>query len=228
VSELASEPSAPSEPSALSGFAGFGEGAVDFYDGLEADNSKAYWTDHRGVYENDVKAPMLALLAACEAEFGPGKMFRPYRDVRFSADKSPYKSHCGATAGRFYVQLGSDGLMAAGGYYMMAPDQVARFRTAVDDERRGGDLAKRVAAVEADGLRIGGEQLKTRPRGVGPEHPRLDLIRRKGLYGYRAHPPDDVLHEAGTLARVVATWRSVRPLLDWFDDHVGPSEQPRR
>src|SRR5207344_2960996 len=107
---------------------------------------------------------------------------------------------------------------------MMAPDQVARYRTAVDDERRGGDLAKRVAAVEADGLTISGEQLKTRPRGVDPGHPRLDLIRRKGLYGYRAHPPDDVLHEAGTLARVIATWRSVRPLLEWLDDHVGPSE----
>jgi uncharacterized protein (DUF2461 family) len=97
------------------GFSGFGEGAVEFYDGLEVDNSKAYWTDQRAVYENDVKAPMLALLSACEAEFGPGKIFRPYRDVRFSADKTPYKSHCGATAGPFYVQLGADGLMAAAG-----------------------------------------------------------------------------------------------------------------
>jgi len=212
----------------MTGFAGFGEGAVDFYDGLEADNSKAYWTDHRGVYENDVKAPMLALLAACEAEFGPGKIFRPYRDVRFSNDKTPYKTHCGATAGPYYVHLGPDGLMAAGGYYMMAPDQVARFRTAVDDERRGGDLAKRVAAVEAEGLTVSGGQLKTRPRGVDPGHPRLELIRRKGLYAYRSFPPDDALHEAGALTRVVAAWRCVRPLVEWLDEHVGPSEQPRR
>jgi uncharacterized protein (TIGR02453 family) len=210
------------------GFVGFGEGAVEFYDGLEVDNSKAYWTDQRAVYENDVKAPMLALLGVCEAEFGPGKIFRPYRDVRFSADKTPYKSHCGATAGPFYVQLGADGLMAAGGYYMMAPDQVARFRVAVDDDRRGTDLQKRIAAAEADGIEIGGEQLKTRPRGVDPNHPRLELLRHKGLYGHRGWAPDDVLHEAGALDRVVATWRSVRPLVEWFDDHVGPSEQPRR
>ncbi len=210
------------------GFSGFGEGAVEFYDGLEVDNSKAYWTDQRAVYENDVKAPMLALLSACEAEFGPGKIFRPYRDVRFSADKTPYKSHCGATAGPFYVQLGADGLMAAGGYYMMAPDQVARFRVAVDDDRRGTDLQKRIAAAEADGIEIGGEQLKTRPRGVDPGHPRLELLRHKGLYGHRGWAPDDVLHEAGALERVMATWRSVRPLVEWFDDHVGPSEQPRR
>ena len=210
-------------------FVGFGEGAVEFYDGLEIDNSKAFWTDQRTIYENDVKAPMLALLAACEAEFGPGKIFRPYRDVRFSPDKTPYKTHCGATAGPFYVQLGAEGLMAAGGYYWMAPDQVARFRVAVDDDRRGSDLQKRIAAVEADGIEVGGEQLKTRPRGVDPGHPRLDLLRHKGLYGHRSWPPDDVvLHESGALRRVVTTWRSVRPLVEWLDDHVGPSEQLRR
>ena len=126
------------------------------------------------------------------------------------------------------MHLGPDGLMAAGGYYMMAPDQVARFRTAVDDDRRGDDLVKRLAAVEAEGVTIAGEQLKTRPRGVDPEHPRLDLMRRKGLYGHRGWEPDDVLHEAAALDRVVATWRVVRPLVEWLDDHVGPSEQPRR
>jgi uncharacterized protein (TIGR02453 family) len=209
-------------------FVGFGEGAVEFYDGLEVDNSKAYWTDQRATYENDVKAPMLALLAACEAEFGTAKVFRPYRDVRFSADKTPYKTHCGATAGPFYIQLGADGLLAAGGYYMMAPDQVARFRVAVDDDRRGADLQKRIAAIEADGIEVAGERLKTRPRGVDPEHPRLDLLRHKGLYGHRSWPPDDVLHEAGALVRVVATWRSVRPLVEWLDDHVGPTELARR
>jgi uncharacterized protein (TIGR02453 family) len=209
-------------------FSGFGEGAVEFYDGLEVDNTKAYWTDQREIYETHVRAPMQALLAALEAEFGPGKIFRPYRDVRFSNDKTPYKSHCGATAGPYYLQVGADGLMAAAGYYQMASDQVARFRTAVDDERRGSDLEKRLAAVRADGITVGGEQLKTRPRGVDPEHPRLELLRHKGLYGWRRWPPDDTLHEAGTLARVAGTWRSLQPLIEWLADHVGPSDQPRR
>jgi uncharacterized protein (TIGR02453 family) len=207
-------------------FTGFGEGVVEFYDGLIADNSKAYWTDQRAVYEADVRAPMQALLADLEPEFGPGKIFRPYRDVRFSRDKTPYKTHCGATAGPFYVQVGADGLLVAGGYYQMASDQVARFRAAVDDERRGSDLEKRLAAL--DGPTAAGETLKTRPRGYDPDHPRIDLLRHKGLYAWRAWEPDDVLHEPGTLDRVAATWRMLRPLTEWLADHVGPSEQPRR
>jgi uncharacterized protein (TIGR02453 family) len=209
-------------------FTGFGEGAVEFYDGLMVDNSKAYWSDNREVYEGDVRAPMQALLAELEPEFGPGKIFRPYRDVRFAADKRPYKTHCGATAGPFYVQIGADGLMAAGGYYQMASDQVARFRAAVDDERRGTDLEKLLDVLRADGLTVAGEKLRTRPRGVDPDHPRIDLLRHKALYGHRSWPPDDVLHEAGAVERVAKAWRALRPLSEWLADHVGSSDLPRR
>jgi uncharacterized protein (TIGR02453 family) len=209
-------------------FTGFGEGAVEFYDGLIVDNSKAYWSDNREVYESDVRAPMQALLADLEPEFGPGKIFRPYRDVRFAADKRPYKTHCGATAGPFYVQIGAEGLMAAGGYYQMASDQVTRFRTAVDDERRGTELEKLLEVLRAGGLTVAGEKLKTRPRGVDPDHPRIDLLRHKALYAHGSWPPDDVLHEAGAVERVVTAWRALRPLSEWLADHVGSSDLPRR
>jgi len=209
-------------------FAGFGDDAVEFYDGLLADNSKAYWSDRKEVYEGQIRAPMQALLAALEPEFGAGKIFRPYRDVRFAKDKSPYKTACGATAGPYYVQLSAEGLLAAGGYYRMGSDQVARFRAAVDDERRGKDLAARLAALEAAGLDIAGERLKSRPRGFDAEHPRLDLLRHKGLYAWRSWPPDDVLHGPSTLDRVAKTWRTLGPLQEWLADHVGPSEQPPR
>lgn len=206
-------------------FTGFGEDAVEFYDGLLADNSKAYWTDRKAMWEKHVRDPMEALLADLEPEFGPGKIFRPYRDVRFAKDKSPYKTACGATAGAFYVQVSAEGLMAAGGYYQMSPDQVARFRTAVDDDRRGEDLAARLAALEKAGLTIAGERLKSRPRRFDADHPRLDLLRYKSLYAWRRWPPDDVLHEPGARDRVVATWRTLRPLQEWLADHVGPAEQ---
>ena len=210
------------------GFDGFGEYAVEFYDGLLADNSKAYWTDNRATYDGDVRAPMVALLAALEPEFGAGKVFRPYRDVRFSADKTPYKTHCGGHAPGGYVQVGPDGLMAAGGYYVLARDQIARYRAAVDDDRRGSDLQRRIALVEGSGMVVLGDVMKTRPRGVDPDHPRIDLLRHRSIYAAREWPPDDVLHERGCLDRVVGAWRAVRPLVEWLDDHVGPSDLPRR
>jgi uncharacterized protein (DUF2461 family) len=72
-------------------FKGWPERALEFYEGLEADNSKAYWLDHNDVYERDVKAPKEALLAELSKEFGDTRQFRPYRDVRFSRDKSPFR-----------------------------------------------------------------------------------------------------------------------------------------
>ncbi|MGH3611672.1 MAG: DUF2461 domain-containing protein [Pseudonocardia sp.] len=209
-------------------FTGFGEDAVEFYDGLLADNSKAYWTDRKDIYEGHVYGPMHALLAELEMEFGSGKIFRPYRDVRFSKDKSPYKTACGATAGQFYVQISADGLFVAAGYHQMTSDQVARFRAAVDDDRRGGDLAARLEALEVAGLTVDGDRLKSRPRGVDPGHLRLELLRFRSLYAWRRWPPDDVLHEPTALDRVAATWRVLRPLEEWLSDHVGPGEQARR
>lgn len=210
------------------GFAGFGERLVDFYDGLIADNSKAYWTDNRSVYEQHVRAPMEALLAQLQPEFGPGKIFRPYRDVRFSADKTPYKTHCGATVGGYYVQAGADGIMAAGGYYQMASDQVQRFRVAVDEERRGEDLRRRLDVLTEAGLIVAGNRLATRPRGVDPDHPRLDLLRYRSLYAWRSWPGEEPMLRPDLVERIADSWRTVAPLIEWLTDHVGPSDQPRR
>ena len=71
--------------------------ALEFCEGLEADNSKAYRTAHKDVYETVVLSPMKAIPAELAPEFGDGKVFRPDRDVRFSTDKSPYKTHIGAS-----------------------------------------------------------------------------------------------------------------------------------
>ncbi|HEY2205098.1 MAG TPA: DUF2461 domain-containing protein [Pseudonocardia sp.] len=210
------------------GFAGFGEGLVDFYDGLVADNSKAYWTDHRAVYEEHVREPMRALLAALEPEFGEGKIFRPYRDVRFSADKTPYKTHCGGYLDGYYVQADAEGLMIAGGYYRMAGDQVRRYRIAVDEERRGEDLRRRVDALAGAGMTVAGDLLATRPRGTDPGHPRLELLRHRSLYAWRRWTGEDELLSPELPELVAARWRELTPLLEWLTDHVGPTEEPRR
>lgn len=206
-------------------FDGFGEHVVDFYEGLAADNSKAYWGDHKAVYDDQIHAPMLALLAELEPEFGTGKIFRPYRDVRFSRDKSPYKTHCGAVidapGAAFYTQVGADGLLIAGGAYRWSSDQIIRYRMAVDAEPSGADLRRLLAAVS--GMQCGGDTLRSRPRGVAADHPRLDLLRHRALYLWRSWPPDEVLHQRTCLDRVRQGWRSTRPLAQWLARHVGAS-----
>ncbi|MBW4720036.1 DUF2461 domain-containing protein [Saccharothrix obliqua] len=211
-------------------FTGFGEYAIDFYDGLEADNSKAYWEDHKHLYLSDVRAPMEALLAALEPEFGRGKVFRPYRDVRFSKDKRPYKDHCGGVVelgrggGAHYVQVGPEGLFVGGGSFAMASDQLARYRESVADDLRGRALVALLDELTDAGWEVRGDQLKRAPRGFDPDHPRIDLLKRKRLYVARVWPPDDVLHEPSCLDRVRDAWHAVNPLVDWCADHVGLSE----
>src|SRR5579862_8806923 len=114
-------------------FQGWPTEAIDFYDGLEEDNSKAYWHAHKESYESSVRAPMDELLTELAPEFGEGRVFRPNRDTRFSADKSPYKTSIAATlAGGGYVQLSAAGLGVGNGLYRPASDQLERYRQAID------------------------------------------------------------------------------------------------
>ncbi|WP_424185678.1 DUF2461 domain-containing protein [Actinokineospora sp. G85] len=221
----------------MTGFTGFGEYAIDFYDGLAADNSKTFWDANKATYDTDVKAPMVALLGALAPEFadsGEPRVFRPYRDVRFGKDKRPYKTHCGAVVergrggGAYYVEVGTAGLRVGGGCFHLQSDQIARYRTAVAEDVHGQALEKIVAKLAKAGWEIKGDRLKTAPRGTDREHPRIELLKHRSLYAMFAWPPDDTLHEPGCLDRVRKAWRALRAFNDWARDHVGTSELPRR
>jgi uncharacterized protein (TIGR02453 family) len=207
---------------------GFPEEALVFYEGLEADNTKAYWTDHKAVYERAVREPLDALLAELAPEFGTAKVFRPYRDVRFSKDKTPYKTAAAAVVegdGSLYLQLGADGLYVGGGYWHTETDQVQRLRAAVDDDRSG-----RALQAVLDGLagwEVMGERLKRVPKPYAPDHPRADLLVHKTLAAGLRFEPAEWLHTAECGERVAAAWRQVQPLNAWLAQHVGPTRQER-
>jgi uncharacterized protein (TIGR02453 family) len=208
-------------------FRGWPHEALDFYEGLEADNSKTYWTAHKSAYDVKVHAPMVELLAELEPEFGAGKIFRPYRDVRFSADKSPYKTAIGATLERGgYIQLSAKGLAAGSGRYLMAPDQLDRYRRAVADDDSGERLRRVVAALERQKIGVmGHEVLKTVPRGYPRDHPRADLLRNKGLIAWKEWTAGAWLGKATAKTRVVEFLRASRPLGAWLDAHVGTGSE---
>ncbi|MDL9978820.1 DUF2461 domain-containing protein [Microbacterium candidum] len=209
-----------------SGFAGWPQAALDFYAGLEVDNSKAYWTAHRAVYDEQVLAPMQALLADLEPEFGEGRIFRPYRDVRFSSDKSPYKTAIGAMLGKGgYVRLASDGLAIGAGAHMMTTEQLARYRAAVADPAIGDDLESAIADLAAHDIGVVvEEQLKTLPRGFGPDAAHQELLRNKDIAAWKAFPIEPWLHSADAADHVAEALRATRPLTDWLAAHVGGHE----
>jgi uncharacterized protein (TIGR02453 family) len=212
-------------------FRGWSDAALDFYQRLEADNSRSFWTANKDVYESEVRAPFEALSDLVTDEFGPLKIFRPHRDVRFSKDKTPYKTRCyAATEGEageaYYVELSTRGLVAAAGYWMMANDQLARYRAAVDDDRAGGELVAVVADLRRRKLGIEGHQLKTAPRGWPRDHPRIELLRHKSLAVVRSFEPAAWLATRTAARRITDTWRAARALNEWLGREVGPSTEP--
>jgi len=213
------------------GFTGFPAEAVTFYEGLGADNSRAYWQANKDVYTRSVRGPMDSLVEEL-AEFGPFHIFRPNRDVRFAKDKTPYKDHVaaygeGEGGTGYYVHFSATGMFAGSGYYHMAADQLERFRTAVDDDVAGSRIDSIVASLTQQGMRATAmNELKTAPRGYPKDHPRIELLRRKGLVVSREWPLAKWMQTKAVVGRVRDVWTTAAPLNEWLDTHVGPSTLP--
>jgi uncharacterized protein (TIGR02453 family) len=192
-----------------------------FFLGLKANNSKPYFDSHRALYEKDVKAPMVALLAELEPEFGPARLSRPNRDIRFSADKSPYKTNIYASAaGGGYVALDATGLVAAGGRYVMEAQHLARFREAVAASRSGVKLFAIGEALRAKGYEIGGQELKRVPSPYPQDHLRGDLLRHKKLIYWRRWEVGPWIATPRVLERVAQAWRDGADLNVWLTTNL--------
>lgn len=213
----------------MSGFTGFPAEAFEFYEALADHNTRPWWQEHKAEYERAVKAPMLALLAELADEFGEGKLFRPYQDTRFSKDKRPIKDHQGGVVATedamgYYVQVSASGLMVAGGWYDAQGQQLARFRDAAAGPA-GAELARMLGPLRRR-FTVEGNELATRPRGIDPDHPRIELLRMRRVTVARTYPVGPELGTRTALTRVRADWRAMRPLIEWLADYVGPATDP--
>jgi uncharacterized protein (TIGR02453 family) len=208
------------------GFTGFTEAALDFYDDLEIDNTKSYWEAHKDVYLTSVRAPMSALTDALEPDFGPAKVFRPFRDVRFAKDKTPYKTNQGAFVGAgpacgWYVEIAARGVRTGAGFYDASASDLGRIRAAIADETKGKHLQKILAKLERAGFEVGGDRLKTSPRGYAADHPRIELLRHRSLTVMRDYGFEPIIHTPELLDAVRADWKAARPLVDWVSARLG-------
>jgi uncharacterized protein (TIGR02453 family) len=216
-------------------FTGFSARVREFFSGLEADNSREYFEAHRAFFTECVRDQMLALLDELAEPFGASevKLFRQNRVIRFSPDKSPYKTNTyGILRGSplaaqgLYASISARGLVAGSGYHVMARDQLERYREAVDDDRHGTELRDLADQATRDGLELWGDSLATAPRGYPKDHPRIELLRRRSLaLGAVRECPSGISRE-DALDFVAGVWRSAAPVTGWLDAHVGPTREP--
>ena len=218
----------------MTDFEGFRPQVREWFKGLEADNSREYFSASRDFFEASIRAQMEALLAELSREFGGEvKMFRQNRDVRFSADKSPYKTNTygvvygsAIAAQGLYASISARGLVAGSGYHMMTRDQLDRYREQVDDSKHGPQLTKLVAKAEKAGLELWGDSLATAPRGYPKDHERIELLRRKGLSLGATLKFGRGISRTDGLRFVAKTWRAAAPVTGWLDEHVGATTMP--
>lgn len=208
-------------------FEGIPAGAFAFYAELEDNNNREWWLEHKDSYTSLIREPLTALLAELEPRFGPAKIFRPNRDVRFSPDKSPYKTAQGAFASAqegvgFYLQVSADGLLVGGGYHSHTPAQLARFRNAVDASGTGEALRHIVDGVAAAGFAVEGEKLKTVPRGYDRAHPRAELLKHKSLSAGTELGQPEWVSTPAAVQEIAKLWDQLRPLVDWVGRHAAP------
>ena len=191
-------------------FPGFADPSMRFFHELDAHQDRAWFLEHKSEYEEQWARPLAGLLAQVAPRierFYKGlplrdpKVFRLQRDVRFSLDKSPYKTHVsGLLALRggsetveapaaLYVQLGTESFVGAGVYFM-PPPLLKAWRETLLDSRRGAAMARAVDGLTDRGYTVSSmDSLKTAPRGVEPNHPRIALLKHKGLaLGFPAIP----------------------------------------
>jgi uncharacterized protein (TIGR02453 family) len=208
-------------------FEGIPDAAFRFYSDLEQNNNREWWLEHKAIYDAAVKGPLSQLLAELEPYFGAAKLFRPNRDIRFSLDKSPYKTAQGAFASTaegvgYYLQVSADGLLIGGGCHTHTPAQLARFRSAVDAESSGQELQEIVHAVGAAGFEVEGESFKTVPRGFDKEHPRAELLKHKSLTAGMDLGQPGWLSGPEAIDEVARRWNELRPLVEWIGRYAAP------
>jgi uncharacterized protein (TIGR02453 family) len=203
-------------------FTGFPQEALGFFRGLAANNNRQWFQAHRDVYERACRGPMVDLMAELEPRLGPSRISRINRDIRFSGDKSPYKTHIAAGVGGYYVNLSRAGLYVGTGIYKPEPAMLARLRSAIDRDASGRKLQKIVTSLRRKGYQVDThERLRTAPKGYSMDHPRIELLRMKDMFAGRKFAPGPWISTRTAFDRVRRVMSDVKPFRDWIQGHVG-------
>lgn len=189
-------------------FQGFSREALKFFAGLEKNNTREWFEEHKRTYLDRVKAPMEELVVALSARmarYAPdyvtepkSAIYRIYRDTRFSANKTPYKTNCGALffrsdlgknqAGAFYLEISHKHVGVAGGLYMLEPDSLRAVREYLREHWEELDSLLSHGPLKSSMGGLQGESLSRPPKGYPADHPAIETIKAKQWYFWRELP----------------------------------------
>ena len=207
-------------------FNGFPKGAFEFFEQLALHNNREWFRSHQEVYERDCREPMKLLVAELEPDPARSKILRINRDMRFSRDKSPYRTHIAAGIRGNYIMLSAAGLYVGAGIYKPEPAALQRLRDVMDYDASGKPLQGIVATLRRKGYDVDShERLASAPRGYSPDHPRIELLRMKDIFAGKMFEPKPWLSTRRALQRIKRVIEDVRPLAEWIRVHVGAREQ---
>jgi len=217
-------------------FSGFPPEALRFFRQLKRNNNREWFRAHKETYDTKVKLPMIGLVQSLDGELGrfapeiavdPARnIYRIYRDVRFSADKSPYKIWIAASfnprgiprqaAAGLYFHISPEEVLIAGVVYMPGPKELLAIRNHIanDYEELRKILRERDFKRLFGGLE--GEQLTRAPKGFPPDHAAVDLLRYKQFLAYVTRPPA-LAETPKLLPTIVEIFRAVMPLVRFLN-----------
>jgi uncharacterized protein (TIGR02453 family) len=202
------------------GFTGFPREATEFFRQLSRNNNREWFQAHKDVYERACREPVKALIAELDP-VGSAHISRINRDMRFSRDGAPYKTHIAAGVRRSYINLSSEGLWIGTGMYRPEPAVLQKVRQAIDADKPGRELARIVTALRKQGYDVGThETVNSAPRGFAADHPRIDLLRMKDIFAGKLIKPGPVLASRKAVAAVKKVMADVHPLGEWLARHV--------
>jgi len=203
-------------------FTGFPREALGFFKGLAAHNDRDWFQAHKKTYERTCRQPMLDLMAELEPRLGRSRISRINRDIRFSNNKSPYKTHIAAGVGGYYIHLSQAGLYVGTGIYKPDPPVLARLRAAIDRDASGRKLQAIVTSLRRKGYEVEThEMLTSAPRSYTKDHPRIELLRMKDMFAGRKFAPGPGISTRKALDRIERVMSDVSPFRDWLRRHVG-------
>ncbi|MDB4958810.1 MAG: hypothetical protein JWO36_6379 [Myxococcales bacterium] len=216
-------------------FTGFDRTAPQFFHELTAEMNRVWFTANKERYEALWVQPMTALLedvtgrlgkVYAPMKLGKPKLFRIYRDTRFSKDKTPYKTHCAGViptrkgAAAMYVHLGLDEEFIGVGSYFFDDKQLVKWRKLVAADKTGKEIAGIVGKLRKAKYPVNGhDSYKKVPKGFAPDHPRAELLKMRGLTAGFPAIPKGLLHKPGLSSWLVEHARATAPMVKWLFRH---------